>query len=188
MYAFIANGYKGIIDSKESLEVLASIYPYPKWKKCFSYEEACNFLDRNKRRDYSEKIRVYGDTDKKYGFCTVSYVIDDMDLYCSIDTSKVGYIRIDTKKMKDIVVDNRPTMINLSVRNIRFNDSLISDHCAAITTLLCIIGEFVDVNIVVPDVSIYLALTQYTGKSYIINECRETIKTRLGGVSYTIKE
>lgn len=186
MYVFVANGYKGIVESKQTLDILASIYPYPKFRHVANHEAAVNFLARYNRGERQANFDNYGDTDRDYCYATIKYVIDERDLFITIDTSKVGFIRIPNKNIKDTVVDNRPTMIRVRISNINLNNNLISDHCVAITTTLELLGGYVDVNIEVPDISIYLALTKYSGDNYIIKESQEVIKTRLGGVSITI--
>lgn len=186
MYVFIANGYKGIIESKQVLDVMASIYPYPKFRKVRTKQDALNFLSRYDRGEVQPNFDTYGDTDKYYGYAKIDYVIDKDDLFVTIDTSKVGFIRICNSTMLDTVIDNRPTMIRIRISGIKLNEDLISDHCVAITTILELLGGFVDVNIIIPDISIYLALTRYSGDNYIIKECQEVIRNRLGGVSLTI--
>lgn len=186
MYVFVANGYKGIVESKQILDVLASIYPYPKFRKVRSREDAINFLARYNRGEVQANFYNYGDTDRYFGYSSIRYVIDSKDLYVTIDTSKVGFIRVSNKGQKDVVVDNRPTMIRIKISDIRLNNDLISDHCIAISTILELLGGYVDINIEVPDISIYLALTKYSGDNYVIRDVQEIIKTRLGGVSVTI--
>lgn len=187
MYVFIANGYKGIIESKHTLDFMAAIYPYPKFRKVKTYEDALRFLARYDRGVVQPNFNTYGDTDNFYGYATIKYIIDKEDLFVTIDTSKIGFIRIDTRRFKDTVVDNRPSMIRLRVRDIHLNDMLISDHCIAVTTILELLGDYVDVNIEVPDISVYLALTKYSGENYVIRQSQEIIGNRLGGVSLTIK-
>lgn len=187
MYVFIANGYKGIVESKQTLDILASIYPYPKFRHVGTKEAAIKFLNRYNRGEKQANFYNYGETDRDYCYATIRYVIDQQDLFITIDTSRVGFIRVANKNIRDTVIDNRPTMIRIRISNINLNDNLISDHCVAITTILELLGGYVDINIEVPDISVYLALTKYTGDNYIIKETQEVVKSRLGGVSITIK-
>lgn len=187
MYAFIANGYKGIIESKQTLYIMSSIFPYPKFRKVHSLEEGIKFLERYDRGIIEPRFKNYGDTDKDFGYVTIEYFIDENDLYVTIDTTKVGFIKVSVNTPNDVAVDNRPTTIRIRISNIRLNNDLISDHCVAIQNILELLGDFVDVNLIVPDISIYLALTKYTGDSYVIRDCKEIIERRLGGVSYTIR-
>ena len=187
MYALIANGFCGLVYSWEHLQVLASIYPYPKFRKVKDEIEGKMLLERYKRGQFDDHFENYGETDQSYGFAVIDYIIDGSNLYVSIDTTKVGFIKVKKSPFNDTSVDNRPTMIKIIVRNINLNDNLISDHCVAINTILQILGEFVDVNICVPNISVYLALARYTGDNFFIRDVQNTLKTRLGGVSYTIK-
>ena len=187
MYVLIANGYKGIVESKEELDVLTSIYPYPKFRKVVNEEAAYKFLERYNRGEINPKYSNYGNTDRDNGYCILKYIIDGTDLFATLDTSHIGFIRLKSRRYSDIVVDNRPSMIRIRVFNINLNADLISDNCVAITTLLDIIGDYVDVNIVVPDISVYLALTKYSGKMYAIKICQDNISSRLGGVSFTVQ-
>ncbi len=186
MYVLIANGYKGIIESKETLDVLSSIYPYPKFRAVRTREDALKFLRRYDRGIVSSKFSHYGDTDNYLGFASISYIINKNDLYINIDTSKVGFIRVFNNNKKDIVIDNRFNLIKIKIIGLSLNDDLISDHCMAILNILEVLGSLVDVNINIPDISIYLAIKKYSGNSYIIKNIQEVILNRLGGVSFTI--
>lgn len=188
MYVFVANGFKGIIESQQRLEFLASIYPYPKFRRVKTYADAVKFLARFDRGEVKANFYNYGETDMYNGYASIKYVIDGKDIYITIDTSRVGFIRINTKNLKDTTVDNRPTMVRAKITNIGLNNDLISDHCTAVETILELLGEYVDVNIEVPDISVYLALTKYSGDNYIIMHSQDVIRDRLGGVSLTITQ
>lgn len=187
MYVLIANGYSGVIESKETLDVLASIFPYPKFRKVVDKEAAFAFLEKYRRGDYAPVYNNYGDTDAYYGYAKVTYIIDKNDLYVTVDTSKLGNVKLPPPKDRNIVIDNSTQMIRIKIRDINLNDDKISDHCYAIYTILNLIGEFVDVNIEVPDISVYLALFKYKGEYYSITAAQEEIHNRLGAVAVTIK-
>ena len=58
----------------------------------------------------------------------------------------------------------------------------------AVRRILKILGEYADVDIIVPDISIYLAATKYTGKNYMVRGLQQDIQNRLGAVSFTVRE
>ncbi|MCM1441551.1 MAG: hypothetical protein NC131_20440, partial [Roseburia sp.] len=66
-------------------------------------------------------------------------------------------------------------------------DDLISSHLIAIWHGLRIIGDFVDVDVTVPDHSVFYALMTYKGKNKVINRVREFIDKRPANVSVTLK-
>ena len=68
------------------------------------------------------------------------------------------------------------------------DDLKISSHIIAIKRVLNLLGSYVDVDITVPDMSVYLAITKYKGNNYIIHSLKNDFEKRLGGVSFTIKE
>jgi hypothetical protein len=73
------------------------------------------------------------------------------------------------------------------MQKVNTDDSLISGHMTAIYQGLHLIGDFADVDIIVPDFSIFFAVTQYTGNSRYIIKVQDLIKDRLGSVSFTLK-
>ena len=186
MYVLVANGYSGLVRDFNTLNKLSAIYPYPKYRKVKNETEGRILLERFRRGDYGSEFDNYGETDKQNGYAKVSYIIDSGNLYVNMDTSKVGFLRVKKPRLKDVFIDNKPDMVRIMVKDINLNDDLISDHCTAISLILRTIGVYCDLNLVIPDISIYLAITKYTGESYIIKELQEQISTRLGAISYTI--
>jgi hypothetical protein len=58
----------------------------------------------------------------------------------------------------------------------------------AIRRILIILGTIIDVDVIVPDISVYLAATKYTGRNYMIKGLQKDIADRIGGVSFTVRE
>lgn len=185
MYVLVANGYCGVIKSRAVLDLMTSIYPYPKFRKVEDEAQAFNLLNKFKRSDYSSIFRNYGETVRS-GYVDVSYIICDKALYATYDISKAGEIFIMSNWRKGIVSDNGSSMIKVVFKELSLNRESITGNCIAIQNCLDTLGGFVDVNIHVPDISVYLALTKYSGENYVIRELQSTIKNRLGGCSLTI--
>lgn len=186
MFAVVANGIQKICTSQRALDLIMAIYPYPKIAKCRNEEEAREWLRRHSRSSSSRNIKKYGDTANR-GYASVEYFIYDNNIYYNIDTTLLGYLKIENTA-DNVVIDARPNLIKVQITNLAVKDELIIGHVIAIRRILKIIGEFIDIDIVVPDMSIYLAATAYKGQNYMIKGLQKDIATRLGGVSFTVKE
>lgn len=189
MYVLIANGCTEILESREQLDLLQSIYPYPKFRKVKNREDALKFIQRYKRSPAFKAIfSNYGSIDKSFGFVSLDYIIDNNTVFANIDTSKAGNVRVPMDfNIGNFHIDNRSNLIKIKISDYVLDDDLIADHCLVIDNLLECLGEFIDVNIIVPDISVYLALTRYNGENYSIKSCQYRLHNRLGGVGYTIK-
>ena len=183
MFAVVANGIQTICKTQRQLDYILAVYPYPKFKKCYTEEEARNWIRVNKRQFNAIKYSKYGDT-ATFGYATIEYFITNNNIYYNIKTEKVGYIKIQADN--DIKVDSRKSLLKVKVCNVRLDDSLIAHHIIAIRRILKLLGEYRDIDIVVPDISIFLALTKYSGNNYVIRGCQRDIASRLGAVSITI--
>lgn len=185
MFAVVANGMQAICKTQRRLESIIAFYPYPKFCKCSTEEEARMWLRNNSRGIYGIEFKSYGNTASE-GYAIAEYYIWDNSIYYNINTKHLGYIKV--FPTDDIKMESRQELLKIKVCNVMLDDSSISSHCIAIRKLLRLLGGIIDVEIIVPDISIYLAATKYTGRSVYINGLRRDIVNRLGEVSFTIKE
>lgn len=185
MYAFVGNGFQGIVKTQEALQVLLSLYPYPKFRKQSTEEEARKWLSINSRKYNNFKRDHYGDCCDT-GFAKVEYFIYDGCLFYNIFTDKVGRLLVEAKD-SDTSILRSPDNIAIKIKDTNLKEQLITHHCIALLKVLTLIGPYIDVDLVLPDMSILLAITAYTGSAYLIRSLQKTIKERIGGVSYTIR-
>lgn len=186
MYAFVANGIQTICQTQRQLEGLLALYPYPKFQKCTTVEDARKWIRNNQRSIQSTQLSNYGDTAIS-GYATVQYEIQENAVFYKVDTSKIGVLQI-LNTEEDILVDSRQDVLNITCLNLKLNDNLIIHHVIAIRKILRILGKFIDINLCVPDISVYLAIKKYSGLNYIIKGVQQDIFERLGAVAVTIIE
>ena len=186
MYAVVANGIQTICKTQRQLDTIAAIYPYPKFRKFKEETEAREWLRQNTRSMNIISYNQYGETVSS-GYAKIEYFIDADCVYYNIRTEKVGFIKIWCDE-EDVKIDARRNLIKVRVCNLQLNNKLIFHHILAIRRILKLIGEYLDVDFVVPDSSILIAATKYTGSNYIIKGLQRDIAERLGGVSFTVKE
>lgn len=185
MFAVVANGLATICKTQRELQFILAIYPYPKFQKCRTKEEASLWLRQNSRTFDSMNIEKYGDVSDN-GYVTMEYFIVDANTYYNFYTEKVGRLRI--HPAQGVAVDNRNELIKVKVYNSSLDTLLIQHNVVAIERGLNLIGEYVDVNIVVPDISVYLAITKYSGRDFRIQRLQRVLRNRLGAYSITVKE
>jgi hypothetical protein len=181
MYAVVAPGLKGVYDNPRILDKIVTLYPYAVYRKFRTETECWEFLRKYDSKRSIAEIYNYGNTFKKL-FVTMEYFIRDSIFY-NYRIEDVGFIKIVAPEM---VVENCPGLIKARIDNIAADNRLISGHMIAIFHGLRLIGSWLDVNIIMPDHSVFYALHSYTGANRIINKVRGHIKARQGEVAFTI--
>lgn len=184
MYAFISNEYRTIINSQRQLDFLLSIYSYPKFKKVETTEEAQRWFNEQERVHIKSKTIRYG-AKNKTSYVSVEYFIADDCIFYNIRTDNFGFIKL-TKLPENVKQDARYDLIKLKVCDVSLDDSKISSNCIAIENVLRILGPYLNIELVVPDISIYLACVRYTGKSFVISRVKNIINSRYGKTYYKI--
>lgn len=185
VFAVIASGIQTICKTMRQVDTIVALYPYPKFKKVRDEVEARVWLRENTRKMNCLTFSKYGST-ATAGYARIEYFISNNEIFYNIDTRKVGYIKV--LASEEVSVDARATILKVKVRNVCLDNSMIAHHIIAIKRILKILGEYIDVDITVPDVSIFLALTRYTGNNYLIKGIQRDIEVRLGAVSITVKD
>lgn len=184
MYAFISNECKLIVKSQHQLEFLNSIMSYPKFAKVSDEEEARRFFIENEREFFQADRKLYGRRDS-VGYIKISYFIANNNIYVNADTSAFGYIKF-RNLHSNITAEYSYQKMRLKFKDIVLNNELIAHHCIAIMNIVKLFGPYVSLDIRVPDISVFLALTKYTGNNYAIKATQNLILSRSGYVSYTI--
>ena len=182
MYAVVAPGLAVVYTSWSDVERVKALYPYPKWIKTNSEEEAINWLKRNKYGRSLSSVYNYGNAFKNL-HVYAKYKISTDCVYYVLDTSKVGSIRLHNI---DVLVYYKGNKIYIKLPNIKLSDEAIGSHMSAIHNLLTMLGPYIDVNIQLDHYSIFYALTNYTrNRIRPITLVRDLINSRVGAVSYS---
>jgi hypothetical protein len=114
------------------------------------------------------------------------FICEDKVCY-NIRTKKIGYIAIESND-ENVTITNRNGIIKVTLNNIHLNDDIISNHLIAIWHGLKILGDFIDVDVKVPDHSVFYALMTYKGSNRTINKVRSFISDRFAKVSVSMKD
>ena len=173
MYAVVAPGLHGIYYNWKDVERIHALYPYAKWGKFYNEQDAQEFIKRNTNHHVVKQLYNYGDTLSDL-YIDAKYKITNECLFFVFDTKRVGRVRI---LSEDAVVEYKGSKIYVRLSNIKLSDLTISSHMSAIYTMLHLLGDYVDVNISLPNFSVYYALTTYSGnKSRAIQTTRAYIQ------------
>jgi hypothetical protein len=130
-------------------------------------------------------MNKYGRTND-IGYIRIEYFIDGKNIYVNVNTKHFGFIKL-TGLPSNVKQDSSYDLLKLKVCDVILDDSLISHHCTAIMNILSLFDSYINVELVVPDISVYLACTKYTGKNYAIKRTQSFLSSRMGNVYYTIK-
>ena len=160
MYAVVAPGLKGIYEDPKVIDKIMALYPYTKFRKFQTEEEF-------------DKHHV-----------VMEYFIRNPNVYFNYDTSKLGTLRL----VKDTaIIENRTNLIKAMIPNLIVDRESISGNIIAIYNGIKLLGDFIDVEVVVPDHSIFYAIRSYTGNNRAIARLKDYLKVRLGKVSVTLR-
>lgn len=185
-YGFVSNNMTLWTQDFTKVNTLAKICPYPKFRGFQTEEEAILFIKKNKRNKLLKSLKTYGNvfTNVK---TQLEYYIEKDRICANLRTKGMYNIRIPTTD-KNVLIEYGAKLVKIQLKDIYLNDNLISSHITAIYNLLKLLGDFIDIDIVVPDNSIYYALTTYTGSNILINRVQLLIKKRFGELAITVRE
>lgn len=185
MYAFISNEYRSIVYTQRQLDFLSSIYSYPKFKMVNTMAEANEFFAKNYREFYKPSLNQYGKVDD-IGYISIQYFIDGRNIYVNVFTKHFGFIKL-SNLPKNVKQDASYDLLKLKICNVILDDSLIAHHCTAISNILSLFDLYINMELILPDVSVYLACTKYKGKNFSIRNLQSVLQARMGVTFYTIK-
>ena len=186
MFAFVSNEYQGIVHSRQHLEILKQVYSYPVSQLCNTEEECWDFIQRHPRRVYDNEYTKKAGWKHSTAYVRIEYYVDTETVYANIYTDHFGHIQLN---IKDPNVLQSPTYdtIKLKIKNVNVRDDSITSHCIAIQYIVQLMSPIVNIQLVIPDVSIFLALTAYTGKNAAIKRVGNFLNSRIGKVALILK-
>lgn len=183
-YAIVGPGLKTVSKDWKRIEELSKIFPYCKYRK-FPTEEACwRFIAENARSYSDLSLYKYGNTFER-PFIRFKYFMKDNKAYFTFNKEHFGTIRLITDE--DCLVEYQQKCVTVLYTNgEEYNPDLILHHLQVIQLGVEMLGDFVDVDIVVPNYSIYYALTIYSGDNDDIKFIIDLLKSRMGQYSITL--
>jgi len=185
MYAFVSNEYRAVVKTQRQLDFLMSIYTYPQFRKVNNELEAKKFFNSCNRDFMKTGLNKYG-RPNDIGFIKIEYFINGKNIYVNVFTKNFGFIKL-SDLPSNVKQDSSYDLLKLKICNVILDDSLIAHHCIAIVNILSLFDSYINVELVVPDISIYLACTKYNGKNYAIKRMQGALSDRMGSVFYTMK-
>ena len=186
MYAFVSNEYRTIVHTRRQLDFLCGIYSYPKFKRVENMIEAREFFGQNSREFYMPSLNKFGKTED-IGYISIEYFIADNNIYVNVDTKHFGYIKLKNLP-SHVKQESTYDLLRLKICNVVLDNSLIAHHCIAISHIISLFDDNINMELKLPDVSVYLACTKYEGRNFGIRNIANTLKSRLGVTFYTIKK
>lgn len=184
-YGYVGGGIKTVLRSWEEVERLRIMHPYSSYRKRYTEEAAWKWVNSRGHINSTFSVNKYGETFKKH-FMRMEYIISKNCVYYNFDFGSIGRAIL-ADLPSNCVVENRTNLIKLKVNDVHLGDSIL-DHLSAIHIGLDAIGPFYDIDIVVPDHSIFYALSIYDGEERRIRRVLTAISQRLGKVSLTLND
>ena len=185
MYAFVGNGMQCLVHSKAKLDLLVSLYAYPKFQKVETEAEGRAWLRAN-TRGYNNYKRVWlGDT-VGVGMIRASYFIRDGKCFVNIDTKEVGNINLKPTD-KDMSFTKSGFKHALVFKGLELDDAVLSHHLICISRILAVVGKLPDIEITVPYMGVLMAVSAYKGDAKHVRMFTNSIKTRIGALSLKVR-
>ena len=158
------------------------LYPFPMFRKFYDREKAWKFVRNHKYKGSSFTINNYGDLSNC--FVDMMYVIDGDCVRYTLLRHNIGVLHFMFPPPNLCNTDVLTTFV-LEVGGLDNNS--IAAHAYCIREGLLYLGPLLDVNLVVPDYSVYYAITNYSGSNVLYRDIQTEIKQRLGAVAYTVR-
>lgn len=183
-YALTGHGVNGVYFNWKEVEEIVAIFPYCKYRKFKTEEECWEFVNRFRSSKSTITMTKYGDTFDNI-YVRMSYTMSRNRMYFNYNTEHFGRIKLDKTDNQLIQYTAKYVLVEEPTTLLLDRQTIIS-HLEVINRGVEILGELVDVDIVVPDHSIYYALTAYNGDDETINSLKNKIHNRLAEVSFTL--
>lgn len=182
-YAIVAPDFETVTNDYKVVERVKALYPYPKWKLCKTEAEAVDFVQRNRYRRRARQLYNYGTTFKDM-YIDAKYIIFPNSVFYVLDTKRVGHLRIECP---DALIEYHSNIINIRIDNTNLSADTIAGNMSAIHHLLSIVGDYVDLNILLPNYSVFYSLTYYNkGRNRAVSITQDAIRQRVCKVAYTL--
>ena len=185
MYAFVSNEYRAIVYSQRQLDFLLGVYSYPQFRKVETIADAKKFFNSCNREFLETNLNKYG-RNQNIGYVSIEYFIDNNNIYVNIDTRHFGFIKL-MDLPANVKQDSSYDLIKLKICNVALDDDLIAHHCVALQNILSLLDDYLNVEIILPDISVYLACEKYKGKNFMINRFQGAVAQRPGQVFYSMR-
>lgn len=184
MYAVIAPGFSCIYTNWQDVERIKALYPYPKFCKCNTEAEAADWIQRNKYARRLDGIYNYGNTFENF-YIDVKYKIAADCVYYTVDTSRIGRMRLD---VPNALIEYKGNKIHMKCMNIHVSNETLAGHLSVIYNILQIVGPYVDVNLELEYYALYYALTIYSkGNNRSVAAVRNLLAERFGATAISLK-
>lgn len=187
-YGFVGGPLRTVFSDYKHVEKSALIYPYSSYRKFREEGAAWIWVASQpyRRMSIPPSIRRYGNLFNSH-YLTVQYFIGDNSVMANISTKKLGNVKLYSED-PNVVIQNRTFRSEVEIKGLQLNPELITSHLIAIAAVLELVGAFVDVEVILPNHSIFFALTKYTGNKKSIIRLVEKIKRRQGEVAWTLED
>lgn len=158
-------------------------YPFSSVRKFYSEEKAWEYVEKHAPKG-KHKIKHIGFTYNELAV-DVEYFIYNSEAFVNIYLPP----KLDTVITPTIdnctVTKTMSGIYMVNFKGLELKENSAKSHALVFYNILCLLGNYVDVNLWVYDDTLYLLDKFYKGSNTVYNELKNLIKTRLGEVGYT---
>lgn len=187
-YGFVGGPIRTVFRDFKFVERAALIYPYSSYRKFWNEGSAWNWVMSRPHRkmEVPESIYKYGNLFNSH-YLTIEYFIDEERVVANVITKKLGNVKLYSED-PNVVILNKTNRSEIEIKSLKLNPDLINSHLIAIVAILDLVGAFVDVEVILPNHSIFFALTRYSGTKKSVIRLVDRIKRRQGEIAWTLKD
>lgn len=185
MYAFISDEYQCVLHDKQKIQVLKKIYTRPVVKMFATARECEEYILSHPRKMYLNKGQRSG-WSPKAAYMRVECFVDVDTIYANVYTDHFGYVYPNIKK-PNVIYSATYDLIKIKMTGVHVKPGSITSQCLAIYNIVSLFNDIINMQVVVPDISVYLALTAYSGRNPAINRIRDGLNGRIGKVALILK-
>jgi hypothetical protein len=181
-YAYIGRTC-GVYTNWNDVQKLFVQYPFSSVRKFYSEDKAWDYVEKHAPKG-KHKIKHIGFTYNELAV-DVEYFIYNKEAFVNVYIPDKLDIIITPTIDNCTVTKTRSGVYMIHFTELNLKENSARSHALLFYNILCLLGNFVDVNLWVYDDTLYLLDKFYKGSDVTYLELKKLIKSRLGEVGYT---
>lgn len=186
-YGFVSPGIRIVTSNYDEIRGLIKSEQYPNFRKFYKRWQAIQFVADNAMEFKLERLKKYGECFQSM-YLTIEYFIQGSSVYYNIFTNRLGNVDLsESKRDPSMLIEKRNGIIMVEMKGMNLNPNLIISHAMAIQNVLRLVGSFVDVELIIPNHSIFYLINSYQGDFRPYTRFLEFIRARKGRLALTME-
>ena len=157
MFAFVSNEYSAVVYSRQQLDIMLKRYSFPVFSYCETLEECYKFLREKARPQSYNQDKIKAGWKQSTAYIRVDYIADGECLYINAHTENFGPVYFDNLP-SNVLTTHTYDLVKIKVTGYPMDTNKISNHVCAVLYIINLFGPYLNLEILVPDISVYLGV------------------------------